>query len=286
MLKKKISISCRDGVALSGWLFLPEEPAKGTVAISAALGVPKEYYGPFASFLAERGYAALTYDNRGIGESRADEVRGRDLRMIDWGVQDLEAVLERAIAEGISGRVFLVGHSAGGQLIGMAPLSVRLSGVIFAPACTANWRMYPFPFCLVILLLMHVIVPVFSAGRDVFPARAFGISSVNVATGVIAQWARWARKPGYLFTGTFGIDTRRYAELTFPILSYRFDDDTYAPEAAVEHLLSQYPGARIERRLVRPSELGAGKIGHLGFFKEKMRQTLWKGAADWLDALL
>jgi predicted alpha/beta hydrolase len=285
MQKRKISIACNDGVILSGYLFQPQETAKGAVVISAALGVPKEYYEPFAHFLAEQGYAAVTYDNRGISESRNGTIRGRDLRMTDWGAQDLEAVLETVIAEGIAKRIFLVGHSAGGQLIGLAPLSERLSGVVFAPASTANWRMYPWPFCMVIYLLMHVIVPVLSAGRDMFPARAFGISSVDVPTGIIAQWARWARQKDYLFTRKFGIDTSRYAKLTFPILAYSFDDDTYAPEAAVEHLLSQYPGARIERRRIKTSELGKGTIGHLGFFKEKMRQTLWKQTVDWLDAL-
>jgi len=282
---KGITIACQDGVMLSGLLFPPQGDARGACVICSALGVPKEYYAPFASFLAERGYAAFTYDNRGIGESRADGIRGRDLRMIDWGVQDLEAVLGRVIDEGFDRRITLVGHSAGGQLIGMAPLSARLSGVVFAPACTANWRMYPFPFRLVVLLLMHAIVPVFSAGRDDFPARVLGISSVNVATGVIAQWARWARQRDYLFSSTFGIDTRRYRELTFPILSFSFDDDTYAPQKAVEHLLSQYPNTRIERRRISASELGLGRIGHLGFFKEKMRPTIWKQAVDWLDAL-
>ena len=268
---------------MSGYLFLPQDTAKGIVFISAALGVLKEFYEPFARFLTEQGYAAVTYDNRGIGESRTDVIRGRDLRMIDWGAQDLEAVLGTVIAEGIAQRIFLVGHSAGGQLIGLAPLSSRLSGVVFAPASTANRHMYPWPFCIVIFLLMHVIVPVLSFGRDNFPARAFGISSVNVPTGIISQWAQWARQKDHLFTKKFGIDTRLYAELMFPILAYSFDDDTYAPEAAIEHLLSQYPKAKIERRRIRASELGAGKIGHLGFFKEKMRQTLWKQTTEWLD---
>jgi predicted alpha/beta hydrolase len=285
MQKRKISIACKDGVTLSGYLFQPQEAEKGTVIISAALGVPKEFYEPFAHFLTEQGYAAVTYDNRGIGESRTNAIRGRDLRMIDWGVQDLEAVLSTVIAEGIAKRIFLVGHSAGGQLIGLAPLSERLSGVVFSPALNANWRMYPWPFCIVIYLLMHVIIPVLSVGRDMFPARAIGFSSVDVPTGIISEWARWARQKDYLFTEKFGIDTSRYAGLKFPILAYSFDDDTYAPEAAIEHLLSQYPNARIKRRRITASALGDGKIGHLGFFKEKMRQTLWKQTTEWLDAL-
>jgi predicted alpha/beta hydrolase len=285
MQKRKISIACKDGVTLSGYLFQPQEAVKGAVVISAALGVPKESYEPFARFLAEQGYAAVTYDNRGIGESRSDAIRGRDLRMIDWGAQDLEAVLSTVIAEGLTKRIFLVGHSAGGQLIGLAPLSSRLSGVVFAPALNANWRMYPWPFCIVIYLLMHVIIPVLSVGRDMFPARAIGFSSVDVPTGIISQWARWARQKDYLFTKKFGIDTSRYAEFTFPIMAYSFDDDTYGPQAAIEHLLSQYPKAKIGRRRIMASELGTGKIGHLGFFKEKMRQTLWKQTVEWLDAL-
>jgi predicted alpha/beta hydrolase len=33
---------------------------------------------------------------------------------------------------------------------------------------------------------------------------------------------------------------------------------------------------------VTPAEAGVQKIGHFGFFRPDLRDTLWQAAADWL----
>jgi predicted alpha/beta hydrolase len=35
---------------------------------------------------------------------------------------------------------------------------------------------------------------------------------------------------------------------------------------------------------VSPANIGATRIGHLGFFRAEHRDTLWRGAAEWLQA--
>ena len=35
---------------------------------------------------------------------------------------------------------------------------------------------------------------------------------------------------------------------------------------------------------VAPADVGVGKIGHFGFFRPNHRDTLWRGAAEWLQA--
>jgi predicted alpha/beta hydrolase len=35
---------------------------------------------------------------------------------------------------------------------------------------------------------------------------------------------------------------------------------------------------------VTPAEAGASKIGHMGFFRSEHRDTLWRGAAEWIQA--
>lgn len=203
--------------------------------------------------------------------------------MEDWGRLDIDAALGE-----VSGRFgavpqFLVGHSCGGQLFGLGPRSEKLSGVIFVSAQLANWRLWPFPASIGMLFLWHILVPILCAGRRVFPARRIGLSSVDVPSGVVAQWARWARQPDYLFAERFNLDSHRYTGFRFPILAYFFDDDTYAPRKAVTALLSKLPEAAIETVRVQASQLGVGKIGHFGFFKEKLDASLWAQTVSWLD---
>ncbi|MGQ0682191.1 MAG: alpha/beta fold hydrolase, partial [Bradyrhizobium sp.] len=35
---------------------------------------------------------------------------------------------------------------------------------------------------------------------------------------------------------------------------------------------------------ISPNDIGVKKIGHMGFFRVEHRDTLWRGAAEWLQA--
>ena len=61
-------------------------------------------------------------------------------------------------------------------------------------------------------------------------------------------------------------------------------DDAFAPLPAVEALGRLYPNARWETRRVAPRDVGAKALGHFGFFRERFRDSLWREAADWLEA--
>jgi predicted alpha/beta hydrolase len=52
----------------------------------------------------------------------------------------------------------------------------------------------------------------------------------------------------------------------------------------VERLCAAYSSITPEILSVSPRELGVSKIGHLGFFRSEHRDTLWRGAAEWLEA--
>ena len=52
---------------------------------------------------------------------------------------------------------------------------------------------------------------------------------------------------------------------------------------AVETLLTYYPRARAELRLIAPRDAGAREIGHFGFFRPTFRDTLWREARAWLE---
>ena len=35
---------------------------------------------------------------------------------------------------------------------------------------------------------------------------------------------------------------------------------------------------------VTPADTGVSRIGHMGFFRPEHRDTLWRGAAEWIEA--
>lgn len=203
------------------------------------------------------------------------------MRMEDWGRLDLDTILQWTRDEIKPEKLFLIGHSAGGQLVGLAKHSETLSGMIFVACQSGYWKHFT-KIKRRLWLFWNLVIPVLSKGRDYFPARLLGLSTVDLPSGVALQWASWCRSPDYLFDGSHLIDTQRYPKLSMPILAYSFSDDKFAPHRAVEALLAKYPECQITRRRIWPVDVRYPHIGHLGFFKGHMHDTLWRETAEWL----
>ena len=114
-----------------------------------------------------------------------------------------------------------------------------------------------------------------------FPASRLGFGE-DLPAGVALQWASWCRHPRYL-VGALGVEDA-YSKIKLPIRAYAITDDAFAPLPAVEALGRLYPNARWETRRVAPRDVGAKALGHFGFFRERFRDSLWREAADWLEA--
>jgi predicted alpha/beta hydrolase len=275
------TIHCADGYPLAARLF-EAQPARAAVVIAPALGVPSRFYAAYARYLAGRGFTTLTFDYRGSGNSAAGPVQGKDMRMEDWGRLDIEAALAWIRRERKPSKLFLIGHSAGAQLPGLAAMSEHLNALVLVAGSAPHVRHYPPKSWPMLWLTWYVLAPLLSIGRDAFPARRTGLGSTRVAAGVVRQWAQWARSHDYLFDAIHRLDTTRYARLALPLLSYCFADDSYATPAATDALLVHYSAACIERRIV--PRLARGTIGHFGFFREQSLDSLWRESADWLEA--
>ena len=84
MTSDPVEFCAADGYTLRGTLWLPDTPPRALVLIHPATAVPERLYAGFARFLTERGFAALTYNYRGIGASRPARLSALQARMRDW----------------------------------------------------------------------------------------------------------------------------------------------------------------------------------------------------------
>src|SRR5438552_10682384 len=121
-----VEIQARDGHRLGATLFRPAAGNGRALQINAAAGVKQEYYGKYAAYLAERGFTVLTFDYRGIGRSRDGDVRHSGARMRDWVGLDAAAAV-RFLG---GGALNVVGHSFGGQALGLLPNADRLRAAL------------------------------------------------------------------------------------------------------------------------------------------------------------
>jgi predicted alpha/beta hydrolase len=275
-----VEFAARDGYRLAGTLYRPKAPNRRAVVLQAASGVKQEYYAKFAAYLATRGFAALTFDYRGIGRSRPARLRGFKAGMRDWAEKDIGGALDYLARATHGARLIGIGHSFGGQAFGIVPGNERYVAAVTVGAQSGHWKHWRGAGRAGMWFITHVLLPGMSRLYGYFPSRTFG-QGEDLPAGVAIEWARWCRHPGYL-VGALGAQ-EAYARFSAPIRVYSITDDRYAPLPAVEAFLEFYPGAVRNLERVDPTQHGGEPIGHFGFFRERFKDSLWKDAADWLE---
>jgi predicted alpha/beta hydrolase len=273
-----VEFAARDGYRLAGTLYRPRTPNRRAVLFQAASGVKQEYYGKFAAYLAGRGFAALTFDYRGIGRSRPAKLRGFKARMRDWAEKDIGGALDYLARATHGARLIGIGHSFGALAFGLVPGNERYVAAMTVGAQSGYWKHWHGTGRAGLWFLTHVLLPGVSRLCGYFPSRVFG-QGEDLPAGVAIEWARWCRHPGYI-VGALGAQ-EAYARFSAPMRVVSVSDDSYAPPAAVEAFLGFYPNAPRKVEKVEPEKYG-GPIGHFGFFRERFRESLWWQAADWL----
>jgi predicted alpha/beta hydrolase len=107
----------------------------------------------------------------------------------------------------------------------------------------------------------------------------------DLPKGVFLQWAKWVNSPRYLFDDKSLVALlHNFEHYEGAMRALHFSDDPWATRPAVELLCKGYSSAKFEILTVTPGDVGVGKIGHFGFFRPEHRDTLWRGAAEWLQA--
>ena len=258
-----------------------EQPGSDTaVLVNAATGVPRQFYKYFAGYLRDHGWTAVTYDYRGIGESAPAGLRGFEARMRDWALIDMPAVIDWLSSEFRPRRLFIVGHSFGGQGIGLIDRPQRVTAMVGVSAQSGYWGVQGGAERYRARFAVTVLIPVLTRLYGYFPWRMFAAGE-NLPGGVALEWARWCRDRDYLL-GDETLPLERYAAFDAPILAYSIDDDDWGTARAVDDMMRAY--SHVTRRHLVPADYRVGKIGHMGFFRQGS-EAIWDETIAWLDGV-
>jgi predicted alpha/beta hydrolase len=276
-------LSAADGFALGATWFQGSEGGRSSVVvIASATGVKRRYYEKFARFLAGRGHDVVTFDYRGIGDSRPRSLRGFQATMREWGSLDLAGVLAAAADRAPGRSIVLVAHSVGGQLLGQAENNTVVERALFVGAQHGYWRHWSVKRRTVLAPIWYGAIPIVARAMGYFPAPWFRLGEA-LPKGVALEWAHWCTHR-WAMPGAPN-DARRelFRRLTIPIHAVSLSDDTFAPRPAVDALLAFYERAEVTHEHVRPRDLGFDAIGHFGYFRAFVAPVLWESAARWIE---
>ncbi|MGV7213863.1 alpha/beta hydrolase family protein [Bradyrhizobium sp. UFLA05-112] len=284
-----ITFPAVDGYSLGGTLFLPRGARRHAVLINSATGVPRKIYRGFASYLAHRGCAVLTYDYRGIGDSRLPALVGHNqpkslvgfkASMSDWAALDVTAAVAWMRERYHTLPLNYVGHSFGGQALGLIANNGEISRALFVASQAATWKLIPPPENYRVFAFMNFIgVPV--AHLLGYAPGWLGIGE-DLPKGVFLQGTKWVSSPRHLFDSRLPA-LANFASYKGALRALTFSDDPWATRSAVELLCAGFTAIKPEVVTVKPSDIGVKTIGHFGFFRPAHRDALWRGMAEWIQ---
>ncbi|WP_158257616.1 alpha/beta fold hydrolase [Haliangium sp. UPWRP_2] len=276
----EIRLTTEDGSVLGARIYAPAGPPRAVAVIHGGTAVPQTFYGRFAGYLAAAGIRVITYDYRGVGASRPRSLRGFSARMQDWAM-DARAAMARAQEDGLP--ILWIGHSFGGQLLGLVEEAHTVAAAVLIGSQLGYAGHWPARLQPRIRLFWHLLVPVLTGALGYYPGRAF--IGEDLPAGVAQQWRRWALHPSYYLSDQPQAQGH-LARFDRPTLFYSFTDDDFAPERAVQTLLSRLSAAKILHRRLSPGELGVPAVGHFDAFRPRFEPTLWRETLGFLDHVL
>lgn len=278
-----IQIVCADNFKLATTIFYPKGEVKGAVMIGPATGIKRQFYANFARYLAEHGYGVITFDNRGIGDSLHGHVKHSDVTLQCWGEKDMPAVLQQLKESFPDCRYHLIGHSAGGQLVGLMSNAKELSSMFnFASSSGSLWNM-KLHHQAKAHFFMNFFIPVNNKLFGYTKSHWVGMGE-PLPKKVAKQWQTWCNGSGYVKMA-FGtsIHTHLYDHLELPAMWLNATDDFIANDRNVADMLKVFTQMSAQTKTLNAKDYNLNEIGHMKFFSQKSKQ-LWPYATKWLDA--
>lgn len=282
--KENITFYCQDGYALTGTFYTPNDDSckQNAILFAPATGIKRGFYNSLASHLATLGYGCLTFDNRGIGDSLQGQLKDCKANIIEWGSQDLVSAFTELQTHFSDHKYHIVGHSAGGQLIGLIPDWHKISSVFNVACSSGQLDQMQGLFRLQARFFMDVFIPVSNKLFGYTNSQWVGMGE-PLPKQVGQDWADWCNAQGYVETD-FGkrITKHWFYDIDIPSVWLNATDDSIANNANVDDMTRVFKNMPIERITLDPVVEGVQEIGHMKFFSKKS-EKLWAYVTDWLE---
>lgn len=275
---ENIQIECKDRYILSGQFYSSQKNTnhKYPILICPATGITKGFYHSFAQWLSEQGYNVLSFDFRGIGDSLHGRIQDSKASIVQWGQLDIPAAIETLLAKTKSGKVIILGHSAGGQLLGVTPNYEKVAKVVAAAGSTGHIKGLKGRTKILAPIMFKGIFPLARFTLGYGPTNMIGMGE-NLPRDVAKQWAQFCSKPGYILNAignSVNITDNFHEKITTPITAIWASDDEIATEENVKDLLRLYPNSQTNLIKLNPQTYNHKAIGHMLMFK-RSHQNLW-----------
>lgn len=246
MVSTEVGLTNHDGSSTAITHFQPSEESSTVIVVFPAMGIFASYYEKLGSELAKNGFDAITADLRGNGKSSIRPSSKVDFGYADQLDQEYTTVFSHIEAVFPNKRIFVLGHSLGGQLgcLMASRKTHRIDGIILVACCSVYYKGWD-GMARIKTLFGTQFLGLVSSIMGYLPGKQVGFGGLEART-VIKDWSRQARNGDYVLSNDRRDYETKLAELEIPVLAVSFQGDHLAPPKAVDHLLGKLKRSKIE----------------------------------------
>ncbi len=270
IVKETFDVFAEDGVSSAITVFRPQgESSLPVITCFPAMGVNAEYYQTLAHKLAEEGLFVVAADLRGIGSSSVRASNQNNFGYFEMVHYDWPAVIKAVKNMFPKNKMFLLGHSLGGQLSSLYlshQKDYEITGLILVTVNSVYYKGYGFPDGLKVLMGTNLAYLI-SLLVGYFPGHTFGFGGLE-AKNVIRDWSRQGWTGVYEILNSPIHYDNLLAKLTLPVISFSFEGDFFAPSGAAKHLLGKMKNAKVTHVHIQPEEYGLKNKFHFSWAKK------------------
>ena len=271
---KELFLKTPDQFPLKITLFEPQVSNQKVLLLNAATGVKQTVYYSFAKFLQENGFTVITYDYRGIADSRPENLKNFEASMRIWGTVDFKTLTNFIEENYPNYSRFCLGHSVGALIIGMNEDSKNFEKFIFVGTQDAYIGNLNLKVAITALLGFGIALPVLTTILGYFPANIFGLGA-DLPKGVAYDWQTLILNKKSTARLYEKIEADFAKHLTQETLIIHAEDDHWVTKKGMDNLMKNvYPNLKKTFREIKISESEKGEIGHVNFFRS-FNKNLW-----------
>ena len=273
-----------DGVDLAVTLFQPPAGKSNGIAvqINSSMATPRQYYRAFSTYLAERGFTILAYDYRGVGGSLFELPPPGARTAVDWGRIDQTVVADYLAQRFPKLAPVLVGHSFGGQIIGLTRHASRWLAVLLVGTSHGYYGKWPQPQRRKMWLRSYVMAPLLRLASRKLQQRMEDKMGIPFPIGY--EMSIYLRTP-HFFVDLQGRPIRPHnEELRATVRHITLSDDVVVIPGSEIDIEFFYPNAKKIQDRKTPADYGVEQVGHFGFFRRSMPVAAWADVGQWLSS--
>ena len=276
----KTTLKLKDKTTLGITTFDAESGDAPTLLIYPAFGVKATYYQPFAKKLSKKGITVVTADLRGHGLSSVRPDAKNNYGFLAM-INDLKAVTDYIKQENSNSKIYILGHSLGGQAASLAVAKYTDNFAGLAMIGSPNvyykgWSGFHYYRRKIGLNLLPAI------GQIVSMLPKFKIGGYYTTSKQMQEWGYTGKTGNYKIIGD-GFDYEKaMAAVTIPVLAIDIEDDLMAPKAAIKNLYQKFKSTQSLTAFTLKKADTYPDLSHINW-PRKATEVMAKAVKDWID---